>query len=413
MRRLAGILVLLGLSATPLVAGAQDVPLSFEAAVATAGRNPRVLQTQRAAGVLQRAQDRSPLLDANPVVQVMAGGRVVPSGEQGFEGSLGVTQSIGVNGSAALRRTALGAEARWLDAEADAERLTRQLAAANAWLALREAEEQLRLAGRDLENEGRFVALVTRLAAGGERTAGDVAVAAVRLEEARLRERMAEGAVADARAQVAAELGAPARGAFVTEGAIPEVSLPTAAEQARLLETVASLPQVRARLLLARTEGIRAQEERAMRGTRLTVGVEVRRDALGAGVVQAMVGVPLPIFAVGDREFAARSAAALRMEGEAADERVRARALLLLVAHDVEHSGEVYEALQARLLPTSERALGMRERQLTAGEGTILDVLDARRSYLEASSRLVRATRDRAGARLRLVALHRAARSSE
>ena len=130
-------------------------------------------------------------------------------------------------------------------------------------------------------------------------------------------------------------------------------------------------------------------------------------------MLQASIAVPLPVFDLGARELAARRAAALRMEGEAADEQVRARAAMLLAAHDVEHTGEVFDALASRLVPSSDRAVGLRERQLTAGEGTVLDVLDARRSLFDARARLVRATRERAWARIRLAALYRAAGSLE
>jgi outer membrane protein TolC len=413
MHRVLRLLVLLGLTAATTPAVAQEARLTFADAVAAAGHNPRVALGRRASVTLQHARAGSPWLDANPVVTLSAGGRLAPSQERGFEGGVAVTQSISVEGGSGLRRDALGAEARWLDAEADAEVLVRRLAAASAWLALRDAEQQRAVTGRAVENEADFVRLVTRLTAAGERTTGDVAVATARLEEARLRDRMAEGAVADARGLLAAEVSVPGRGALVTDGPVPAVAVPTAAELRRLLEDVALLPSVRARALLARAEAARAQEERAQRGSRITLGLEARRDALSAGIVQASVALPLPIFAVGDREFAARHAAALRMEGEAADERVRARARVLVAAHEVEHTGEVFEALQAGLLPACERAVAVRERQFAAGEATLLDVLDARRGLFDASARVVRATRDRAWARIALVYLRRAARGAE
>ncbi len=413
MHRVASVGVLWALCCATTAADAQDVPVSFEAAVALAARNPRVLQGHRGSALLRRAAETSPPVDANPQITVTGGARVTPAGEQGFEGSVGVSQSFSVQGVAGLRRAALSDESRWMGAEADAETLTRRLAAANAWLALREAEEQLSLAESAIANEARFVDLVTRLAAGGERTAGDVAAASVGLEEARMRGRLAEGAIADARWAAAAEIGTPERGALVTEGPAPELPAPSERERQLAFEGVASLPSVRSRRLLARVEATRALEERATRGTRLTLGVEARRDALTAGVVQATVAVPLPFFAVGDREFAARRAAALRMEGEADAEAVRAAAELRLAAHDVEHSTEVYDALVANLLPASERAVALRERQLTVGEGTILDVLDARRSLVDARIRWVRAAHDRTSARLRWSVLAQAARRGE
>jgi outer membrane protein, heavy metal efflux system len=405
MNRVAVFLGLFALSASTTAAFAQETRVSFEDAVQAAGRSPRVRRDRQAAATLRRAADASPALDYDPMLNLAGGARLTPGGEQGFEGSVGVSQSLNLQGVVRLRREALGAEALWMGAEADAETLTRRLAAASAWLALRDAEEQLALAAQDIANESRFLALVTRLAGGGERTAGDVAAATLRLEESRLRGRMAEGELVDARARVAAEVGAPEPGAvLVTDGPVPEVTVPTAREQEAAL-AAAALPAVRARSLLARAEATRALEDRAMRGTRMTVGLELRRDALGATVAQANVAIPIPVFDVGAREYAARQASAARLEGEAADEQVRARVALTLAAHEVEHAGEVYAALRSSLVPSGARAVALRERELAAGEATTLDVLDARRSLNDATSRLVRATRDRAWARIRLVAL--------
>lgn len=413
MKHVAALMGMLGLSSWTSVALGQEVRVSFDDAVAAAAQNPRVRGDRRAATLLRRSADQSPALDANPIATLTGGARVAPAGEQGFEGGVAVTQSVSAEGAARLRRDALGAEARWMGAESDAEALTRCLAAASAWLALRDAEEQRELTTRALDNERAFLALVARLATAGERTAADLAVATTGVEEASLRGRLAEGAVVDARARVAAEVGTPERGAVVvTEGATPEVAVPSAREQEVLLAGAAMLPAVRARTLLAHAESMRALEERALRGTRLTLGVEVRRDALRATVVQASLAVPLPFFAVGDREYAARQATSLRLEGEAADEQARARVALALAAHEVEHAGEVYEALRGSVVPASARAVALRERLLVGGEGTVLEVIDARRTLLDAASRLVRATRDRAWARIRLVSLLRALRGA-
>jgi outer membrane protein TolC len=342
------------------------------------------------------------------VVSLAAGGRLFPANERGFEGALSVSQSIGVQGSAGLRRDALGAEARWVEAEVSSELTTRRLGIALAWLSLNEAQAQRDAALKEIENEQEFVKQVTRLAALGERTRADTAAAQVRLSEAQLRERRAEGEVVDAQWQLAAELGAPPSSPLVAAGAMPSVPIPSAAQQQALLLRAEQLPVVRARVLFARTEALRAQEERAMRGVRLNVGIEVRHDALNADVLQGTLGVPLPFFAVGDREYAARFASSQRAQGEAADEATRARALLGLAVHDVEHTEEILAALQEGVLPASAQAVTLRQRQLSAGEATVLEVLDARHSLFEASRAVYRALRDRAWARIRLAVLFQA-----
>jgi len=395
---------------TALPARGAERPITFADAMTLAETHPRVQGGRRAAADLAQAERASPYLDANPVLALAAGPRVAPRAERGFEGAAELTQSIGLDHQASRRQQALGAESAWLSAECDAELLARRLGTAAAWLALWEAEEQVAVALKDVANEEELVRLVGRLASVRERTTADVAVVETRLAEAQLRERTAEGALAEARSQLAAELRASEGDVLVASGAPPDLSAPPPEEQARVLAAAVALPAVRAKELLARTELVRAEEERASRGARLTFGVEVRHDALRADVVEGMLAVPLSIFAVGAREYASRAASSVRAAGEASDEQSRARAAVTLALHEVEHTEEVFTLLQTSLVPAAERATLLRERQLKMGDGTLLEVIDARRTMLDARVRLVRATRERAWARIQIHLLAEATR---
>lgn len=399
MRSLLVGLAVVGSLGIETAALAADRPITFAEAVALADRNPRVLAGREASRSLARSHDASPAMDANPVVAVAAGPRVAPSSERGLEGSVSLSQSISLQGAAARRKDALGAESEWLSADVDADLTARRLAAASTWLALWEAERQLAVVATDLANEEELVRLVARLASVRERTEADLATAEARLADAKLRERMAEGSLVEAQARFGAEMRAADGDALRTEGSPPEFAM-VDGEREQLLLATSALPAVRAKELLARSELFRANEERAARGTRLTVGAELRRDALDANVVQGTLSLPLPIFAVGAREYASRSAASVRLAGEAVDEQGRARAALAFAFHEVEHTEEVFQLLVTRLVPAAERAASLRERQLKVGEGTLLDVIDARRGVLEARTRLVRATRERSWARI-------------
>ncbi|MBP9085079.1 MAG: TolC family protein [Kofleriaceae bacterium] len=387
-----------------------SVPISFAEAIASAAQSPQVLQERAAAALLRDAQRTSPSLDANPTVTIAAGPRIAPSAERGFEGTLSISQSLSLTGAARLRRDALTAEATWLSAQADSELLRRRLAIAERWLSLREAEEQFELSVRAVGNESEFVTLVARLAVGGERTKADVAAGEARLAQALVQQLRAEGMVVDARAQLIAELGVTADEPLVTSGAAPEVALPTAAQQATMIAAAQTLPAVQSKKLAARSYALQALEERAARGMRLNVGVDASRDALGAYVVRGVVGIPLPLFDVAQRESASRRAASLRADAEAADAEVRARTMLSTVVHEVEHSEEVFAALRNRLVPAAERAVAMRDKQLQAHEGILLDVVEARRGFFEAHSQLIQARRDRAWARIRMATLFAAVR---
>ncbi|HET9929195.1 MAG TPA: TolC family protein [Polyangiaceae bacterium] len=405
-RRLLPLLALLSWAA-PSVAAERRVP--FREAVGAGDQNPRVVSTRQASESLSRAEQKSPSLDANPVVTGAVGPRVAPASERGVDWGVGLSQSFSVHGAAARRREGLAAEAEWLRADADAELVARRIAAASAWLTLWEAERQVALTQEDVTNEERLLALVKRLAEVQERTAADVATVETRLAESKLRERLAEGTLVEAKARLSAEMHAARDDDLVTDGALPELPMPERAEALQLIARAASLPAVRARQLLSRAEQARAREERAGREARLSFGIDFRHESPGANIVQANAIVPLPIFAVGAREYASRMATSLRASGEAADEAMRAREAMRLAVHELEHSQEVFELLDARLVPSAERAIQLRERQLKGGEGTLLEVIDARRTFLDARLRWLSAAKNRAWARIQVELLARAA----
>lgn len=406
-RRILPLLAVLSFAAKALAAKRR---VEFREAIAMGELNPRVMGTRQASESLSRAEKSSPALDANPVVNGAVGPRVTPKAERGLDWSVGVSQSFSVRGSATRRREALRAEAEWLRADADAELVARRVAAASAWLMLWEAERQVALTQEDVTNEERLLALVKRLADVQERTAADVATVETRLGESKLRERLAEGALVEAKARLSAEMHAARDDELVTAGSLPDLPMPDEAEAAKLIGEAAALPAVRARQLLARAEQARAREERAGRESRLNLGVDFRHESPGVNIVQANAIVPLPLFSVGAREYASRMASSLRSSGEAADDAVRAREAMRLAVHELEHSQEVFELLDQQLVPSAERAIQLRERQLKGGEGTLLEVIDARRTYLDARLRWLGAARNRVWARIQVELLAQAAR---
>jgi outer membrane protein TolC len=195
----------------------------------------------------------------------------------------------------------------------------------------------------------------------------------------------------------------------VAEGLLPELPPLSADQQRRALQQLERLPEIGAKSLLARSELVRAREERAARGVHLSVGAQLRHDALGATIVEGTLSLPLPLMDVGAREYASRSAEATRLEGEVSDLRVRARAALVLAFHEVEHTQEVLTLLDDGLLPAAEQAVALRTRELEAGEGTLLELIDARRTLFDARARRVGALRERTWARIRVRLLAHAA----
>ena len=70
--------------------------------------------------------------------------------------------------------------------------------------------------------------------------------------------------------------------------------------------------------------------------------------------------------------------------------------------HEVEHFEELGTLLNETLLPAAGREVALRERLLAAGDGTILDVLLARRSLVAARAQAVRIRASLEGSRHRL-----------
>lgn len=395
-------LVLVAVLAGATEASAGERRLRFDAALAVAEGHPLVASTRDGQRTLAAAQAIAPSLDYNPTVSVTGGPRLLPTSERGFEGRLDINQSIALAGAPRLRREALAAEAEWMGAEVSEKLLERRVRIAQAWLELHEAERLAAMLRLQLETDARIVTLVQALAAAGERTLADVATAEVQLAETRVHIVGAEAAIAEGRSALAAELGPQPEGDLVTEGAAPDVELPSANEQRALLAHASELPAVKVRQLLARSEWVRANEDHASAANRLGVGLSVGRDAIGATVLQAEVSLPLPIFDLGMRAEAAREAAAQQFEGEALDERVRVRTMVATAIHEVSHTAELREVLAVRLVPAAAKAFELRSKQLALGEATVLDVLDARRAELSSKRELARAEYGERKARIKL-----------
>ncbi len=406
IRKLTAMALLLA----PAEALGREQPLTFAQAADAAAASPLLQRGQRARATLEEASRSSPRVDANPTISIQLGARVLPANERMAEGTLGVSQALSTEGAARLRQQALAAEARTAGATLQGQKMSLRLQAARGWLELWAAQRLLAAAKQDAEAARRSQRAVEALVAAHERTRTEALVAKRQAEEASLRALSAEGALAEARAMLKGELGLAADATPVATGEPPEVVAPTEAEQQAAVAEAASMPEVRARSLLAAEERVRAAEERAARGSRLTVGAQAQRDAIGATVLLGTLSAPINLFDVAAREEAPRRAAALRAEGEAAVALNRARGDLLIAFHDVEHSDETLQAIDRGLLPAAEQAAAALDRAFAAGEVTILEKIDGQRSLIEARARQIAAQRDRAWARIRASVLAQAAR---
>lgn len=139
-----------------------------------------------------------------------------------------------------------------------------------------------------------------------------------------------------------------------------------------------------------------------MRGTNLLLGVEVRRESPDGFLALGTVGLTLPVFDRGERERSVSEARAARLEGEKRAATIDARTEMALAFHEVEHTGEIVAAVKGELLPALVEAADAREQLFRAGDGTMVDVLTARRRVLAAKARLVRAQAANAWAKVKV-----------
>ncbi|HEX5745195.1 MAG TPA: TolC family protein [Archangium sp.] len=388
------------LAALLLAASPPEVtPLTFEEALALAGRTPGAESAARAAEVRRAESARLSPFVFNPQVTVEPGYRQ-SAGARGADLRVGVSQTFSLSGQTGARDTTVRAEQSVLDAEARAVLLARRLAIAEAWLRLWAAEQASAQSAQELQLAGTFREAVRGAAKLGASTKLEEAEASAYLAEARLAGLDAEGRVAERRVELARLLGKDPSQPLQATGELPEVELPPEAEWAPLVARASRLPEAEARKLEAWLERARAAEAHASRGTLLQVGVAGLREFDGAAGGALTLTLTPSLFERGERDRGTLLATAERLEGEARDAGQRAAAGLVLSLHEVEHAREVLAALKGELLPAAEEAARLRELLFRSGDATVPEVVLARRALAAARIRLGHARAEEARARV-------------
>ncbi len=126
------------------------------------------------------------------------------------------------------------------------------------------------------------------------------------------------------------------------------------------------------------------------------------REPLVPYSLVGVLGFQLPIFDRGQRERGSAWVTALRKKGDVAEAVVSARAQLLVALHDLEHTEQIVRKLRDDALPATELTLRFKERLLSLGEATVLDVLLHRRTVFALRGRLGRAQAEHVASRLLL-----------
>ena len=378
-----------GAQAMPPEVGA---PITFDEALGLAAQAPAVAGAEAAAANQRRIGDSVSSVIANPTLNVQPGAAKDPLDNQWkYLGETTLMQGWNLSGLPGDRKTSIRAEGDQLLAEARAAALSHRLAAAQAWLELWAAQQSLADALQESELASEFSTKMARAAAAAAFTRAEAADAATYAAEAHVQALAAEGEVVDRGYQLAVAMGQEAEKALVAAGPLPAPPAPRRADWPAILQAAGKLPAVAAHKLASDASRARDVEARSSRGWGLGTGVKGTRDYLGTWGAQAVVEFSFPIFDRGEREAAPQAAASARADGEFQEARAVAATELARSLHEVEHTGEVLEAIEKELVPAAEANAKARDASMRAGETTVLEVLVARRVWAAARQKRTRA----------------------
>jgi outer membrane protein, heavy metal efflux system len=381
-------------------------PVTFDEAIGLAAQAPAVEGARAAAAEQRRVGDSVSSVIANPTLTLQPGAAKDPLDDQWkYMGEATLLQGWNLSGLPGNRQASIRAEGELLSAEARAAALSHRLGAAQAWMELWAAQQSLADALQEYDLARDFSERMTRAAAAAAFTRAEAADAATYAAEAHVLSIAAEGEVVDRGYSLAVAMGREAERPLVARGAIPRPPVPERANWSALVAAAGKLPAVAARKLTGDAERSREAEVRSMKGWGLGTGVKGTRDYLGTWGAQAVLEFSFPVFDRGEREAAPAAAAAARARGEFEEARAVAATELARSLHEVEHTGEVLDAIEKEQLPAAEASAKLREASMKAGETTVLEVLVARRAWAAARQKHTRAIANHAWARVKVFLL--------
>lgn len=381
---------------------APKLALSFDQAVGQAASAPAVLAARKAAVASRDLADQISSLTHNPQLALQPGLRLRPDDAREPELLAEIVMPWNLSGHGRARRQSAALEGAALQAAERAALLDRRLGVARAWIDLWAGERTLEELRSGTQLAAELERLVERAAALEAATRADVAEARAFHSEARLDLLAAEGALFEAGLALARQLGLARPAPVGTVGELPAPTLPNERAIVASGERLDRLPSARLARLRARAASARTVEEGAARGTTLSLGAGIQRDAPGGLVLSAIARVSPSLFDRGERERSVAAAGAAALEGEAEASLREARAELIVSQHESHHTAAQVAELQDRLVPAARQAAELRRRIYQEGDATLVEVLRAQRAALSASSRLLRARADRAWADVKL-----------
>lgn len=304
------------------------------------------------------------------------------------ESTMTLNQEIPLGGKLAKRKGLTAKDIELSEWDLEAKRLETYSEVSSRFVEVLAAQEKVALAEQALELAKRQAEAVTARVRAGAIPPSETAKAEVQVANARLELGSAQRGFAQAKVALAATWGNPSPRFSRAEGDLGALTAPPAQEA--LLALVDQAPDVarwnaelgqrQAALELAKAEGVPNVE----------VGAGVRRfNETDEQAYVFQISVPLPIFdrnqgGIADARY--RQAKALRQK-EAAQ--VRARASLIDAHQRLAKAWDEARALKDEVLPAARASYAATSRAFHFGKVDFLNVIEARRTLIEAESRYI------------------------
>ncbi len=354
--------------------------VEFDVAIDLAIDTPALAVRERATAQRRGLDGRITGTVSQPQILVQPGMRVLPGERRSLALQATVMQSWSLAGMGRARRTAARSETAEFAAQTRARRLAQRLAAARAWIDLHAVERQLELARHEA---GLASSLVERSRVGFDggvlgRDAVDRAEAYRSIAATRVV--AFEGNAHDLGLVLARETASDPWRPLATAGAVPSPVLPDEPEIVARFAELERLPAVRARRLAQAAARAHAVEQaRAARGTQITAGGQIDRDDPDGLLVYGIVGVSFAGRGAGMRAKGDAVLQRARLDADGIDEERALATTLATAVHELHHTREVLAHVDGVLVPALARSLETLSLQQGAGEGTVFEVLEARR----------------------------------
>lgn len=304
------------------------------------------------------------------------------------ESTITLSQEIPLAGKIAKRKALAALDIELSEWDLEAKRLETYSEVSSRFVEVLAAQEKVALAEQALELAKRQAEAVTARVRAGAIPPSETAKAEVQVANARLELGSAKRGLVQAKVALAATWGNPSPRFVRAEGDLGALTAPPAQEALLALVDLApdvarwnaELGQRQAALELAKSEGVPNVE----------VGAGVRRfNESDDQAYVFQISVPLPIFdrnQGGIAEARYKQAKALRQK-EAAE--VRTRAALVDAHQRLAKAWDEARSLKEEVLPAARTAYGATSRAFHFGKVDFLNVIEARRTLIEAESKYI------------------------